>query len=54
MYNGNGLNIVAKLAPTNDAYYPYMIYDDQVQLFINKKGNIVSDKGQKVGSITYH
>jgi hypothetical protein len=53
-YNGRVLSTVAKMVSINNAYYPYVMYDDQVQLFVNKKGSIVNDRGQTVGYITYH
>jgi hypothetical protein len=52
--NSNRLNTVARLAPTRSSDYPYVIYDDQTQLYVNTSGNIYSDNGRKVGYITYH
>jgi hypothetical protein len=53
-YSGNRLQVVAKIAASNKANFPYIIYDDQVQLYVDRRGNIYSDNGRSVGYITRH
>ncbi len=53
-FTNDRLKTIAHLAATRNANYPFMIYDDQQQLFINTQGNIVSEKGRHVGYITRH
>src|SRR5690606_33761351 len=51
---GNRLQVVAKIATSNKANYPYVIYDDRVQMYIDKRGNIYSNNGRNIGYITRH
>jgi hypothetical protein len=53
-YNRRGLSLVAKITATNRSNYPYVIYDDQTQLYVDSRGNIYSDRGSNVGLITPH
>lgn len=53
-YSGNRLYVVAKITNSNSSNYPYIIYDDQVQLYVDRRGNIYSDNGRSVGYITHH
>ena len=43
---------MAKITQSNRAQYPYIIYDDQQQLYVDRAGNIFSNRGQNVGVIT--
>ena len=51
-YNGVRAQMVAKITQSNRAQYPYIIYDDQQQLYVDRVGNIFSNRGQNVGVIT--
>ncbi len=53
-YRGNRFYSVAKIAITNRSDFPYVIYDDQTQLYVDRKGNIYSDNRQYVGRIIPH
>ncbi|MBA4140383.1 MAG: hypothetical protein H0X70_07730 [Segetibacter sp.] len=53
-YRGNRFYSVAKIALTNRSDFPYVIYDDQTQLYVDRKGNIYSDNRQYVGRIIPH
>jgi hypothetical protein len=53
-YKGNRLYVVAKIANTNRSAYPYIIYDDQQQLYVDRRGSIVNEYGRNVGYITQH
>jgi hypothetical protein len=53
-YKGNRLYVVAKIANTNRSAYPYVIYDDQQQLYVDRRGSIVNEYGRNVGYITEH
>lgn len=50
--NGQRVQTVAKIAYTNQSNYPYVIYDDRLQLYVDRRGNILMNNGQKVGMIT--
>jgi hypothetical protein len=46
----NKWQVVGKLARTNNANFPYMIYDQSnTQLFVDRQGKIVNRKGQYLG-----
>lgn len=47
-----GLSIIGKLAGSNNARYPYVIYDNKTQLLVDRRGNIVTRSGQLVGTLT--
>lgn len=43
-------SVVGKIARLNSTEYPYVIYDENnVQLFVDNKGNIVTRNGRQVG-----
>jgi hypothetical protein len=52
--NGNRLLTVAKLAASNNSRYPYVIFDDETQLYIDTRGNIINEYGRNVGYINKH
>jgi len=54
MLRGNQVVVVAKVTATNRSNYPYVIYDDQQQIFIDQRGNLLMSNGRKVGFITRH
>jgi hypothetical protein len=54
MLRGNQGIVVAKVASTNRSNYPYVIYDDQQQIFIDRGGNLFSETGRRIGFITRH
>lgn len=46
---------VAKVAGTNNRNYPYVIYDDQQQIYIDARGNLFSENGRRsIGYVTRH
>jgi hypothetical protein len=51
VYNNNRAYAVAKISRTNSSSFPYMIYDDHVQLYIDGAGNIYNGKGRRIGVI---
>lgn len=51
---GSRMQVVAKIAASNKSSYPYIIYDDSVQMFVDKRGNIYSSNGRNVGFISRH
>lgn len=52
--NGS-LNILGKLARLNSRQFPFLIYDEQnTQLLVDVKGNIVTRTGKQVGLLTNH
>lgn len=51
---GNQGVVVAKIAATNFSRYPYVIYDDQQQIYIDRTGNLFSESGRSVGFLTRH
>jgi hypothetical protein len=53
-YNGNKFYSVAKIAVTNRSDFPYVIYDDRQQLYVDRRGNIYTDNRQNVGRIIPH
>lgn len=54
VYNGNRMSTVAKIALTNKPNYPYVIYDDHMQLPVDRRGNIYDENGRNIGVITPH
>jgi len=43
-------SIVGKIARLNSTEYPYVIYDENnMQLFVDNKGNIITRNGRQVG-----
>jgi hypothetical protein len=50
--SGNRVQTVAKIASTNKSNFPYVIYDDRLQLYVDRRGNIFLNTGQSVGQIT--
>ncbi|MCW3079355.1 MAG: hypothetical protein JWR87_785 [Segetibacter sp.] len=54
MLRGNQAVTVAKLASTNKSNYPYVIYDDRQQIFIDRNGNLFSENGRKIGYLLRH
>ena len=53
---GSGsLSVLGKLAKLNSSQYPYMLYDSQnTQLFVDRKGNIITRQGKQVGYLRNH
>jgi len=54
MLRGNRAVVVAKIASTNRWNYPYVIYDDQQQIYIDRGGKLYSERGRNIGYITRH
>lgn len=54
MLRGNQGVVVAKIAATNRSNYPYVIYDDQQQIFVDRSGYLFTENGWRVGYITRH
>ncbi|MDB5249610.1 MAG: hypothetical protein JWQ40_4004 [Segetibacter sp.] len=54
MLRGNRVVVVAKIASTNKSNYPYVIYDDQQQIYIDRSGKLYSDRGRNIGYLTRH
>jgi hypothetical protein len=54
MLRGNRAVVVAKITPTNRSNYPYVIYDDQQQIFIDRNGNLISENGRRLGYVSRH
>lgn len=52
--NNNGYKVVARLSQTNNRNYPYIMYDDQTQFYIDGRGTIYTEAGKKIGVITVH
>lgn len=50
--SGNRLFVVAKIGTSTSPGYPYIIYDEQVQLHVDRRGNIIDETGRNVGYIT--
>jgi hypothetical protein len=50
-YNGRQYVSVARLARTNSSTYPYVLYDDQLQLLVDRRGNLRTESGRPVGYI---
>ncbi len=48
---GNRIQTVARITATNNPAVPYVIYDDQLQLYVDRRGTIVAN-GRTVGVIT--
>jgi hypothetical protein len=51
---GNQAVLVAKVTRTNRRDYPFVIYDDQQQIYIDTRGNLLTETGRNVGYITRH
>lgn len=51
-YNGQHIAVVGKIGATNQANIPYVIYDDSTQMYVDKKGNIYSNRGTRIGLLT--
>lgn len=54
MLRGNQGVVVAKISSTNRSNYPYVIYDDRQQIFIDRRGYLFAENGRSVGYITRH
>lgn len=54
MLRGYQAFVVAKIASTNRPNYPYVIYDDQQQIFIDRTGNLYLESGRRVGYVARH
>jgi hypothetical protein len=48
----NQLQVVGKIKSLNNSRYPYLIYDNSTQLYVDAQGRILSRNGQAVGSLT--
>ena len=51
---GNQPMVVARIATTNRSNYPYVIYDDRQQIFIDRSGNLFAENGRRIGYIARH
>jgi hypothetical protein len=49
-----GIEIIGKVAKSNSRRFPYVIYDEQSQLFVAQSGAIVNSRNQKVGYLKEH
>lgn len=54
MLRGNQGVVVAKVAATHHSNYPYVMYDDRQQIFIDRNGNLFTENGRRIGSVTRH
>ncbi|HVK97483.1 MAG TPA: hypothetical protein VM368_06690 [Flavisolibacter sp.] len=45
----NQVSVIGKLAKINSANYPYVIYDNSTKLFVDRRGNILTQNGKHVG-----
>ncbi|MCW3111082.1 MAG: hypothetical protein JWQ09_5588, partial [Segetibacter sp.] len=55
MLRGNRAMVVAKIAATNNANYPYVIYDDHQQIYIDRKGNLFTENSRRsIGYVARH
>jgi hypothetical protein len=45
----NQLNVIGRMATTDNRQFPYMIYDNSTQLLVDTRGNIITRNGQQVG-----
>jgi hypothetical protein len=45
----NQLSVIGKLASSNSSQYPYLIYDENVKLYVDRRGNILNQNGKSVG-----
>lgn len=50
--NNSSLQVVGKLATLNNAQYPYTIYDNNTQLLVDRRGNILTREGRRVGQLS--
>jgi hypothetical protein len=50
--NKNRLQVVGKLKSLNNTRYPYLIYDNDTQLYVDARGIILTKRGQAVGSLS--
>jgi hypothetical protein len=48
----NGLQVLGKLARSNNRTYPYVIYDERTKLLVHANGTVVSQSGKPVGKLT--
>ncbi|HEX6334050.1 MAG TPA: M48 family metalloprotease [Flavisolibacter sp.] len=49
----NNLLVVGKLASMKNTQYPYLMYDEQnTQYLVDRRGNIVTRRGQRVGQLS--
>src|SRR5215213_830875 len=48
----NQLQVVGKLKSLNNSQYPYLIYDNSTQLYVDARGNILTRRGKAVGSLS--
>jgi hypothetical protein len=51
-YSHNQVQVIGKLAVLNSNRYPFMIYDNSTQLFVDAHGNIITDSGKLVGTVS--
>jgi hypothetical protein len=47
----NQLQVIGKLSKTNNRQIPYVIHDNQTQLFVRSNGLILTENGRQVGSL---
>jgi len=47
--NNNRLHIIGKMGTLQNRQYPYYIYDEQTQLLVDTRGNILTRQGRQVG-----
>lgn len=48
---GNQLRVIGKLSRTNNSQIPYVIHDNQTQLFVRSNGSILNENGRQVGNL---
>lgn len=48
----NQLSVIGKLTTLNNQAYPYMIYDNETQLLVDRSGKILTRQGRQVGLLT--
>jgi hypothetical protein len=55
MLRGNRAIAVARIAGTNNPTFPYVIYDDQQQIYMDSRGNLFQENGRRrIGYVTRH
>jgi len=54
MLRGNRALVVAKMAGTNRADLPYVIFDDRQQIYLDRNGNLFAENGRRVGHLMRH
>jgi hypothetical protein len=47
----NQLQVIGKLSKTNNSRIPYIIHDNETQLFVRSNGSILTENGREVGSL---